>query len=72
MKRYISGLLFFAAIISFSSCNTVRPYQKMYINDSDMELAEKKCTTFEINFEAYREGSAGANGGKVGGGCGCN
>ena len=27
---------------------------------------------YEISFESYREGAAGANGGKVGGGCGCN
>jgi len=50
----------------------VKAYQKMYLNDSEMELAAKKCETFETNFESYREGAAGANGGKVGGGCGCN
>ena len=26
----------------------------------------------EAAFESYREGAAGASGGKVGGGCGCN
>jgi hypothetical protein len=25
-----------------------------------------------MNFESYREGASGGNGGKVGGGCGCN
>lgn len=71
-KHFLQLLTLFAFAFVVSSCNSVRPYQKMYINDNDMELAEKKCTTFEINFEAYREGAAGANGGKVGGGCGCN
>lgn len=56
----------------FHACISVKAYQKMYLNDSEMELAAKKCQQFEINFEAYREGGAGANGGKVGGGCGCN
>lgn len=37
-----------------------------------MELNAKKIETYEINFQAYREGAAGANGGKTGGGCGCN
>ena len=26
----------------------------------------------ELSFQSYREGSSGANAGKVGGGCGCN
>lgn len=55
-----------------SSCMTVEAYQMMYINDSEMVLGPKKIETFEINFETYREGASGANGGKVGGGCGCN
>ena len=37
-----------------------------------MELAEKKTQKFENTFQLYREGSSGANGGKTGGGCGCN
>lgn len=55
-----------------SSCMTVEAYQMMYVNDSEMVLAPKKIETLEINFETYREGASGANGGKVGGGCGCN
>ena len=54
------------------SCMSVKSYQQMYVNDSEMVLAPKKIELFETNFETYREGSAGANGGKVGGGCGCN
>lgn len=44
----------------------------MYLNDSEMELSAKKIEMFETNYETYREGASGANGGKVGGGCGCN
>ncbi len=54
------------------SCVSVKAYQKMYINDEDMKLASKPVETPETNFESYREGAGGANGGKVGGGCGCN
>ena len=60
------------AAVLLSSCMTVKGYQKMYLSDSDMQLAAKKIQMFEINFETYREGASGANGGKVGGGCGCN
>lgn len=66
---FFSGLLF---SLAFSSCVSVKAYQKMYLNDSEMELSAKKIEMFETNYETYREGASGANGGKVGGGCGCN
>lgn len=72
MKRIIKLAGFIFLLAQLSSCVSVKAYQKMYINDSEMELAAKKNEVFETNFEAYREGAAGANGGKVGGGCGCN
>jgi len=55
-----------------TACTTVKPYQKGYLNDADMELASRKVQKFETNFHGYREGASGANGGKTGGGCGCN
>lgn len=55
-----------------SSCISVKGYQKVYLNDKEMVLSDKKIESFETNYAAYREGAAGANGGKVGGGCGCN
>ena len=65
------GFLLFCLMV-LSSCMTVKAYQRVYVNDSEMELAGKKIQFFETNMESYREGSSGANGGKVGGGCGCN
>lgn len=56
----------------FTSCVNVKPYQKMYLNDEDMKLAPRQLESFETSIESYREGSSGANGGKTGGGCGCN
>ncbi len=76
MKKRLSflllGLAFTGSLCVFSSCVTVKPYQKAYLNDSDMELSLTKSEKFEQNFLLYREGSSGANGGKSGGGCGCN
>ncbi len=37
-----------------------------------MKLAASKSERFETSFQIYREGASGANGGKSGGGCGCN
>jgi hypothetical protein len=50
----------------------VKEYQKQYINDAEMELTTRKIEKFENSFQSYREGASGANGGKTGGGCGCN
>ncbi len=58
--------------VTFTSCVVVKEYEKVQINDPDMQLVQKKCDRFETNFQAYRESAAGANGGKTGGGCGCN
>lgn len=57
---------------SMASCVAVKEYQKNRINDSEMELAGRKAEKFETSFYLYREGASGANGGKSGGGCGCN
>lgn len=53
-------------------CVSVKPYQKMHLNDEEMQLKSRQVEIFEMNFESYREGASGANGGQVGGGCGCN
>lgn len=66
--------LYCAAVICLvsASCSPVKEYQKNKINDSEMALSNRKIEKTELNFQSYREGSSGANGGKSGGGCGCN
>ncbi len=65
-----------AAIITsvtvLGSCTTVKEYQKNKINDGEMTLSSRKVEKTEMSFQTYREGASGANGGKTGGGCGCN
>ncbi|MES3017188.1 MAG: DUF4266 domain-containing protein [Bacteroidota bacterium] len=73
MKKKICGLAVFVALSSaFTACSSVKAYQKNKLNDSEMELTARKSQKFEQSFELYREGASGANGGKSGGGCGCN
>ncbi len=69
-----ASLALAAAIISlaFSSCSTVKEYQKNKLNDAEMILANRKVEKAELSFQSYREGASGANAGKTGGGCGCN
>ena len=72
-KLSVVGILTMT-FVSFSlcSCTTVKEYQKNKINDAEMELSSRKVEKGENSFQTYSEGAAGANGGKVGGGCGCN
>lgn len=71
MKKRIIILTVCTAVLS-GSCTVVKEYEKVNLNDPDMVLSAKTIDRFENNFQAYRESASGANGGKTGGGCGCN
>ena len=62
----------FSGLLIMTGCTTVKEYQKNKLNDAEMSLSTRKIEKTELNFQSYREGSSGANGGKIGGGCGCN
>jgi len=71
------GLSIVVTIALLTSCATlkpekVEPFEKIYLNDAEMDLANREIEVFEKNFLLYREAASGANGGKNGGGCGCN
>lgn len=69
MKKVAFALL---SLVVLQSCSSVKEYEKEKINDPDMKLTARTTERFETNYQVYREASAGANGGKTGGGCGCN
>ncbi|MCB0565442.1 MAG: DUF4266 domain-containing protein [Phaeodactylibacter sp.] len=69
MKRL---LILLSTLFFLSACETVRPYQRAYLNDRNMVLKPLPEAAYEMNVEGYREGASGANGGKGSGGCGCN
>lgn len=74
MYKKIAAFLycFMLCAMLLTSCRPVKEYQKNRINDSEMSLSTRRVEADELNFQSYREGSSGANGGKSGGGCGCN
>jgi Domain of unknown function (DUF4266) len=77
MQKKIKTALTVAIAVSASSvlstsCTAVKEYQKNKLNDSEMVLGNRKIEKSEMSFHSYREGASGANGGKSGGGCGCN
>ncbi len=54
------------------SCEVVKPYQSQFVNDYYMEQGSLSVSKSESEGFNYREGASGGEGGKVGGGCGCN
>jgi Domain of unknown function (DUF4266) len=71
-SRYLLVFGAASAVLQLGACSPVKEYQKNRLNDSEMTLANRKVEKTELNAQSYREGSSGANGGKTGGGCGCN
>ncbi|MEP3374215.1 MAG: DUF4266 domain-containing protein [Maribacter dokdonensis] len=69
MKRILIVLVMIGGL---SSCTVLKEFDKVNINDPDMTLQDKKCDRNVITMHSYREAAVGANGGKTGGGCGCN
>lgn len=69
MKKVI---ILVVTINCLTSCTAVKEYQKSKINDAEMALSARQSERNEQNFQLYREAASGANGGKTGGGCGCN
>ena len=67
----VAGFTLLASSVCIS-CTTVKEYQKNKLNDAEMILGNRKIEKTELNFQSYREGAAGANASKSGGGCGCN
>jgi hypothetical protein len=68
--RFLTWLLLLSGLCSMS-CQTVKPYQRSYLNDSAMKMGLSKGAGVESYAQMIREGASGA-GGKNGGGCGCN
>ncbi|SIR33126.1 DUF4266 domain-containing protein [Maribacter ulvicola] len=69
----IKKVLIVALLATFgSSCTVLKEYDKMNINDPDMTLQDKQCDRNVSTMHSYREAAVGANGGRTGGGCGCN
>lgn len=72
MNKWLKLMIIGLGMISMTSCVSVAGYQRMYLEDPDMALSSREVEHFEQEAESYREGASGANGGKSGGGCGCN
>lgn len=71
--RNVKKLLFIFIVFGMTTaCQSVKPYQRVYLNDAEMKLGQRPSESFERNAMTYREGASGGGSGKSSGGCGCN
>ncbi len=67
--KLLLTLILFALL---TSCATVKPYEQIFINDSEMQMGGDETRNFDNYVHSIREGSMPAGSVKSSGGCGCN
>ncbi len=68
-------ITFFIALVTIifcSSCTTVKPYQRAYLNDELMKPGTLDIEGLDQTVYQYREGALISGDRKGKGGCGCN
>jgi hypothetical protein len=71
-RGVLEGIFFLALLTNLSACQVVKPYQRAYLNDHEMQLGPRASQKHDVNALTYREGASGGGSGKTSGGCGCN
>ena len=69
MKRLLFSVLL---IISIMSCASVKPYERQYLNDREMQMSSDSGKSFNNYVHSIREGTVPVGSAKGSGGCGCN
>jgi hypothetical protein len=73
MKKLLYSTITLVILLTmFTGCESVKPYQRVYLNDREMKMGQRGARTFESNVQAYRESAIGGGSKKASGGCGCN
>lgn len=73
VKNIHKGLLLLAlTLFGFSSCATLKPYERVFVDDPDMQMSLDAGLSFQQYIQSIREGSTPPSSAKGSGGCGCN
>jgi len=72
MNRFKFTLFLSFLCFILNSCVSLKPYERIYVNDPDMQMGTSSAAAFEKYTQTIREGSVTADGQKGSGGCGCN
>jgi len=72
MRRILVLIIILLGISLQYSCTTVKPYQRIFLNDPEMQMGSNAGKAFENYVLNIREGSIVPGSKKASGGCGCN
>ena len=70
-RRILLPLIFLCVLV-LSGCSAVKPWQRVYLNDPEMQMSSWSGITFEDYVHSIRTGSVVSGSKKSSGGCGCN
>ncbi len=73
MKLLIRFSWVIVCLSLLSSCGEpLKPYERIYVDDPEMQMTTTSCKNFEHYVQSIREGAVSVGGTKGNGGCGCN
>ena len=72
MKFLKTAVYIISLIFLTTSCHTVKPYQRVYLNDPEMQMGNDLTGKYEERVQDIREGAYPAGSATKSGGCGCN
>ena len=73
MKKVVFNVLtIYIIALILSSCSSVKPYERVYVNDPEMQMTIDSGKKFSTYVYSIREGATPAGTNKSSGGCGCN
>ena len=70
--RYKTLFFYIGLILLLGGCTVVKPYQRTFLNDPEMETGLHSSQKMEQDVQTIREGASTPGGAKSSGGCGCN
>lgn len=71
MKQLILALFCLCLVFMICSCASIKPWERVYLNDPQMQLEHTAGKSFSNYVHSIREGSMPAGSTKSSGGCGC-
>jgi len=72
MRQYLFKIVVFIIILLLQSCISLKPYERIYVNDSEMKMGMELEDSFRNYVYTIREGAVTPSSTKSSGGCGCN
>jgi len=71
-KQVFKHFIVITSVLGLQSCVSIKPYERVYVNDPEMQMEVDAGKNFENYIHSIREGATPAGTNKASGGCGCN